>query len=261
MQKNITVIKYGTAVLTTLDFQGKEIMDANTITQHGDILNQYQDNLILVSSGAVGLGRALMKGKPIKANKLLQKRLLAEIGQPHLIASWRKAMPQKVVLQKLVTYDDLKRETSTNTIKAALENNFVYIFNFNDGVDETELAEDKDHTFGDNDHLAAEVAKTCASLAESNRIIFNTSSDGFIDKDTGKTIKTLYVEDINKDFINYHCQGTSRGGTGGMAEKLLNLKVAINNGIDEAWIINGKKPEQLKIVLDGGHVGTRIVKK
>ncbi len=261
MQQEINIIKYGTAVLTTQDLNGREMMDFNTMSQHGNILNNFTENVIIVSSGAVGLGRSIMKEKKIKAEKILEKRLLAEMGQPLLVEAWRKSMPDKIILQKLVTYSDLERKTSLDTIKSALENNFLYIFNFNDGVDDSELQETKNHEFGDNDHLASQVTKICTPLAKFNRVIFNTSSDGFLNKDSGETVKTLFIEDLTPEFIKYHCHGTSRGGTGGMAEKLLNLKSTIENGADEAWIINGKKPEQLKIILEGGHAGTKIIKK
>ncbi len=261
MEAKITVIKYGTAVLTTQDFSGNDLIDTNIIAQHGSIINKYSGKTLIVSSGAVGIGKALTQGKKVKAQSpTTVKRLLAEVGQPYLVEAWKQNLPQKVVLQKLVTYADLERKTSTNTIRAALSNDFLYILNFNDGVDDTELEEDKNHSFGDNDHLAAVVAITCAPLAQSNRLIFNTSSDGFIDYDTQKTVPHLDVSKLSDDFIKYHCKNTSAGGTGGMATKLMNIRKAINSGVDEAWIINGKKPEQLKQILDNEHAGTKITK-
>lgn len=258
MQKLITVIKYGTAVLTIQNFEGQNLIDANTLAQHGHIINAYKSPVVVVSSGAVGIGKSLIKNRAICADPTTAKRLLAEIGQPYLVEAWKSNMPDKIVLQKLVTYADLERETSTNTIKAALENSFLYIFNFNDGVDDAELKEDKDHTFGDNDQLATVVAKTCTPLAQQCRLIFNTSSDGFINKDTQQVIPHLSLSELSEDFIAHHCDGVSRGGTGGMGTKLFNIKEALQSGTQEAWIINGKKPEQLHTILNGGHAGTKV---
>ena len=254
----ITIIKYGTAVLTTKDYSDSAVIDRNIIQQHGNIIARQQSPTLIVSSGAVGLGKTVLAEKDLRAEETTKKRLLAEVGQPLLFRLWQKSLPNRIVLQKLLTYADLQRKSTTETIKSALENNLLYIFNFNDGVDDSELKEDEFHEFGDNDHLAADIASSCSTLSDSTKLIINTSSGGVMNADTGKSFATLNTKELTPDFIQNHCHGVSGGGTGGMASKLKYVQEALANGVNEAWIINGKDPAQLKMVLNNKHAGTKI---
>jgi glutamate 5-kinase len=258
---HIDVIKYGTAVLTNQDFDGAPAIDHNIMKQHGKVIQAHIGPKILISSGAVGFGRVAMNGHDFKnEDETTVKRILAELGQPDLIEAWKQAMPHEKVLQKLVTYYDLKRKTVKETVQAAVANQLLYVFNFNDGVDDSELKEDAKHEFGDNDHLASQVAGFSTAIADNVRLILNTSADGFKLKNTNKALTQLDASEINQDFVDLHCEGTSNGGTGGMGDKLLNAKKALELGAKEVWIIHGKKPAQLQTVLAGGPAGTKITK-
>jgi glutamate 5-kinase len=260
--ENIDIIKYGTAVVTTKQYDGQEAIDYNNMQQHGRIIAANPNATIVISSGAVKLGEIAMNGHQFDVNdETTAKRLLAELGQPDLIGVWQRSMPHRKVLQKLVTYYDLQRETVKQTVRAAIANKLVYVFNFNDGVDDSELKEDDQHHFGDNDHLAAQVAGFSTGIASNVRLILNTSADGFRLKDTNQAVTELNSADINQRFVDTHCDGTSNGGTGGMGDKLLNAKEALKMGVKEVWIVDGKNPNQLKTVLGGGHAGTRITIK
>jgi len=257
----LDIIKYGTAVLTTKDFDGMPAIDHNVIRQHGRVISAHKSPKILVSSGAVGFGRVAMNGHDFDIkDETTAKRILAELGQPDLIEAWKQAMPHEKVLQKLVTYYDLKRDTVKETVQAAVANQLLYVFNFNDGVDDSELKEDAKHEFGDNDHLAAQVAGFSTGIADNVRLILNTSADGFWLRNSQEAVPEIDANDITTDFVDEHCDGTSNGGTGGMGDKLLNAKKALQMGAKEVWIVNGKNPAQLETVLSGGHAGTRITK-
>ncbi len=258
----LDVIKYGTAVLTTQDFQGQGAVDHNIMRQHGQVIDNNPNPTILVSSGAVGFGKIAMNGYDFKdVDDTTIKRVLAELGQPDLMEAWKQSIPHKKVLQKLVTYYDLQRQTVKDTVRTAINNNLLYVFNFNDGVDDSELKETQAHQFGDNDHLAAQVAGFSTEFSDTVRLILNTSADGFMLKDQKTALAELQAEDITADFVATHCNGTSNGGTGGMGQKLENAQKALASGVSEVWIVNGKDPAQLHAVLNGEHAGTRIIKQ
>lgn len=266
----INIIKYGTAVLTGPVANGvvangagggapdQPVIDKNIISAHARIIDDYNGNVLVVSSGAVGMAQGLVDHDAIKTDAITRKRLLAEIGQPRLFDAWQRGFRHKQVLQKLVTYADLARPTMAATMQAALDHGFVMICNFNDGVDDSELRADESHQFGDNDHLAAEMALTCRQFGQPLRLIINTSAEGFVSADSGTVIANLDAADLDDSFIKHHCSGMSAGGTGGMASKLINIRAALAGGVDEAWIINGRVPQNLASILHGGHAGTKI---
>ncbi len=258
----LDVIKYGTAVLTTQDLELQGAVDHNIMRQHGRVIDRSPNPTILVSSGAVGFGKIAMNGHNFnETDETTVKRVLAELGQPDLMEAWKQSIPHKKVLQKLVTYYDLQRQTVKDTVRTAINNNLLYVFNFNDGVDDSELKETEAHQFGDNDHLAAQVAGFSTEFSDKVRLILNTSADGFMLKGERNALDELEAADIIPEFIDEHCSGTSNGGTGGMGQKLENAKQALAHGVSEVWIVNGKQPEQLNTVLQGGHAGTLITQK
>lgn len=258
----INIIKYGTAVLTGRDGAvANGAIDDAILRAHAAIIDAYAGDVLVVSSGAVGMAQGLIDAQTIKTDPVTRKRLLAEIGQPRLFAAWQSGFTRKQVLQKLVTYNDLQRPTMAATMQAALDHGFVMICNFNDGVDDSELRADESHEFGDNDHLAAEMALTCCQFDKPVRLIINTSADGFVCGDSGKVVRHLDAAQLDDDFIAHHTGKVSAGGTGGMASKLRNIRDALARGVDEAWIINGRAPENLAAILAGGHSGTKITGK
>lgn len=255
----INIIKYGTAVLTGRDGAvGNGVIDDAILRAHAAIIDKYAGDVLVVSSGAVGMAQGLIDDDAINADPVTRKRLLAEIGQPRLFAAWQSGFVRKQVLQKLVTYNDLERPTMAATMQAALDHGFVMICNFNDGVDDSELRADERHQFGDNDHLAAEMALTCRQFGKPVRLIINTSADGFVCSDSGDVLTHLDAAQLDDDFIAHHTGKVSAGGTGGMASKLRNIRDALARGVDEAWIINGRTPDNLAAILGGGHSGTKI---
>ncbi len=259
----INIIKYGTAVLTShgaADSLSSGAVDEAILQAHAHIIDNHDGDVLVVSSGAMGMAQTMVDADAINADVVTRKRLLAEIGQPRLFATWQEGFTRKQVLQKLVTYADLQRPTMAATMRAALDHGFVMICNFNDGVDDSELRADEGHQFGDNDHLAAEMALTCTQFSRPVRLIVNTSADGFVSADNGAVVPELRADQLSEAFIDRHTGHISTGGTGGMASKLHNIKAALSGGVSEAWIINGRTPAALTAILAGGHAGTRITR-
>lgn len=206
--------------------------------------------IIIVSSGAagVGLGRVDLMNKPAEMAK---RRALAAIGQSGLMAIYESLFGiYKVnVSQVLLTKSVL--DNAVDNIASAFWEIFNYgaipIVNENDVVV-------SDTSFGNNDTLAAEVAK----FVDADLLIIWSDIDGLFDKDPrqysdAKIIKV--VPKISKR-IERMAGGTgSTRGCGGMATKIVAAKLVTNAGIGMI-ITNSARPEDLYKIVDDIPVGT-----
>ncbi len=260
INKKLTIIKYGTAVLMSKDGSiDKEILKA-----HGEIINNHKDPILMISSGAVGFGSSLANFDYI-GDEVVRKRALACLGNPHLSMNWDLAIKDKSVLQALVTHRGLQNAQVRGDMKKVISevyrngNSAIIQFNENDFVSDAELKEIRGGEFGDNDRTATLITELCLELFNETELVINTSSDGVLDEN-GNLIKEISVSELTNEKIDLICKGKTGIGTGGMKNKLKIIKdletqfPAINTRI-----INGKKPNELKKVLGGYKAGTLIV--
>ena len=263
--KKITIIKYGTNTLIEKKPVEKVSIDYDNIHNHGAILNQIDNPVILVSSGAVAFGMVYEDGFEYISDEVIKKRVLAAIGNPGLSTAWNAAIPDKLILQSLITHRDLISPDSKEKISELIsvlykKNNTVIQVNDNDFITDEELKGIRGGDFGDNDQITALIVDLCGSIFEEVEVIINTSSDGVLEK--GVTIPVVKKEDLTDEYIHELCGSEKTDlGTGGMGSKLKMVRemVASVDNCSVVHIINGKKPEQLQSVLDGGHAGTRII--
>src|ERR1700749_3564382 len=132
------VVKVGTNVLSTDD----DRLDADRIASLAEQLHQiFQKgvNLVLVSSGAIGAGMALL-GLKERPKDLSHLQAAAATGQAHLIHIYDKAFrPHGYhAAQLLLTANDFKNRTrylnDRNTLLTLAEYPVVPIVNENDSV-------------------------------------------------------------------------------------------------------------------------------
>lgn len=262
ISEKLTIIKYGTETLVRENASGEFCVDHDAISEHGVIIDNYNNPVLVVSSGAVGFGRALADFGYIK-DSVARKRALAAAGNPHLSINWDKAIAGKIVLQGLITRKEFKHKDSREALKDIIFNIYqnplyaVIQLNDNDFITDEELRESRGGDFGDNDELTALVAELCAEMFEGVEVIINTGSDGVMEN--GETIAELATADLSDEKIAALCgDGKTEMGTGGMMNKLKIFRdLAEGSGIS-IRVINGKKPEQLKKVLAGEISGTLI---
>jgi len=258
----LAIIKYGTETLVRKNEAGKFIIDRKTVNEHGSIISGYGNPALVVSSGAVGIGRARANFDYIK-DDVARKRVLAAAGNPRLSINWDEAISEKVILQGLITHKDFFHADSRSSLKniiLSIYQNPVYAviqLNENDFITDEELKNIRGGDFGDNDKLTALTAELCAEIFESVEVIANTGSDGVTEK--GETIAEMNAMEMSDEKIAELCGARkTETGTGGMGNKMKIFRdLAIQTGITSR-IINGRKPEQLKTILDGGTVGTKI---
>ncbi|MHC3128315.1 glutamate 5-kinase, partial [Brevundimonas sp. GN22] len=112
--------------------------------------------VIIVSSGAVALGRARIQTDP---KKLADKQAAAAVGQSLLMKAWEEALAPHDLLagQILLTRDDTERRrrwlNARATAQALLHHGIIPVVNENDTVTTEEIR------YGDNDRLAARTAQ------------------------------------------------------------------------------------------------------
>jgi glutamate 5-kinase len=253
------VVKIGSKVLTG----DENDIDAGVISRLAGDIAKLRENgveVIVVSSGAVAAGRKELglSGKP---RTIPQKQAAAAIGQSRLMRNYEEGFAKHghKVAQILLTRDDLGNRqrflNAQDTIATLLSFGIIPIINENDTVAVDEIK------FGDNDKLSAMVA----NLVEAHLLVLLTDIEGFYDADpriNPEASLKRFVEEITKNMEEAAADTGSSVGTGGMATKLLAVKMAAKDGVSSI-IINGKIPGALLKALSGEEIGTffQAVKK
>lgn len=249
--KKRIVVKVGTSTLTHSTGKTNIARMAKMVSVLSDLKNAGNE-IVLVSSGAVGIGTAkLGLGKKPETTSGLQAAAAA--GQVELMFLYDKLFSEYsvVVSQLLCTADTLanplEKEHLLDTFNQLLEYDALPIVNENDSVYVEELLN------GDNDCLSANVAK----LIDADLLILLTDTDGLYDSNPSgnENAKLIsHVEEIT-DEIYKIAGGAGEKGTGGFLTKIKASKIATDAGIP-VIIMNGEKPTAIYKVLDGENIGT-----
>lgn len=184
--------------------------------------------LVIVSSGAIATAAPLL-GLAIKSEDLPTSQALASIGQARLMGRYDRALSIHGLLpgQILLTVDNLEQsQTAQNALLAMerlLEIGVVPIINENDSVATSEIR------FGDNDQLAAKVAK----LLEADLLVLLSDIDSLYTKPPGEPgAERLEFVSADFDLGSIEVSGSSTGyGTGGAITKLVAARLATTAGI------------------------------
>ena len=252
------VIKLGTTTVT--DARGG--VSAERVEPVVGAIAKLKDEgrqVVLVSSGAVGLGRSLLGLHPARLKDMAVKQACAAAGQSLLMESYKRhfdALGQKVA-QVLLTEEDFSNwnryANLRRTIEKLLGFGVLPIVNENDTVSTAELESiGRQAAFSDNDRLAALVM----SGMEADALVLVTNVDGFLEKKTGAKQAELvsFVERVTPE-IKAEAAGPSQSGRGGMATKIAAAEIAMLCG-GVAAIVNGGNPDALARALAGGREGT-----
>lgn len=224
-------------------------------------LNNQGYELILVSSGAMGVGLASL-GLRERPAEIEQQQALASIGQAELmrIYSQRFLDYQTHVAQLLLTRDVLSYPVSRNhilnTITTLLDRNVIPIVNENDPVSVDEL--DHHTTFSDNDELSSQVAVAI----NADQLIVLSDIDALYDKDPHKYPDAKVIKEVptlTTEIEKVASGSSTHFGTGGMVTKL-RAAATVMKADKQMVLCNGRDPKILFDVFDGQDVGTRFGK-
>lgn len=251
--KKRIVVKIGSSSVIHPETGGMDFVKLEKLARYlTDLHNQGKD-VILVSSGAVGMGMQTM-GITKRPYSIAKKQACAAIGQGQLIGVYDRFFREynqniaQVLLNKDVMLSDERRNYAMNTFIELLDMGVIPIVNENDTVSAEGIE------FGDNDTLAAIV---CA-LVKGDLLIILTDIDGFYTDDPKKDphAKIIPMVEAIDEGIEGMAKGvTSRFGTGGMAAKVAAANICNDSGADMV-IVSGKKAEIIHKVIEGENYGT-----
>jgi glutamate 5-kinase len=231
--------------------------------------------LVLVSSGAVGLGAGRLGLHRSRLADVVTRQACAAVGQSLLMHSYEQLFRAHDVriAQVLLTegdFTDRRRYSNLRrTMEKLLKLGVLPIINENDTVSTAELEylnKGAGRVFGDNDALAALVM----SKLDSDALVLLTSVDGLLrrgaqggkerraDKDEEKGVISL-VEEITPE-LRAMAGGPSGGGRGGMITKLDAAQIALRAG-GMAVIANGAEPNVLERIFAGETLGTTFMSR
>lgn len=255
--KKRIVIKVGSSTLTYKATGNLNYLKLEKLVRMISDLRNNGKEVILVSSGAVALGRETLK-IGTKPKTMAEKQACASIGQCKLMMNYNKLFAEYglVASQILMTKYSLKEKKAynnlKNTFKELLKYGVIPIVNENDTVATDEIE------FGDNDTLSAIVA----SIAEADLLILLTDANGLYTDDPFQNKDAKFIDTVttNREALYKMAKKTSDSdvGTGGMYTKVSAANIINNLGIDMI-IGNGKNPNIVSKIMNGEKEGTLFV--
>jgi glutamate 5-kinase len=263
------VIKLGTSTVT--GSQGELSSERiEPIVRAIATLQTDHRQVVLVSSGAVGLGRGWLGLHPSRLKDMATKQACAAVGQSLLMEAYKRLFGAYEVktAQVLLTEEDFSNWRRYSNLRRTMEKLIGFgvlpIVNENDTVSTAELETVGDGSrsaaFSDNDRLAALVM----SGLEADALILLTNVDGLLGIETstkqkrkGSGTGPQLIPLISKVTAELRAvaSGPSQSGRGGMVTKLEAAEIAMNCG-GVAVIANGSRPETLPRIFAGEPVGT-----
>lgn len=209
--------------------------------------------VVIVSSGAVAAGRAVIHRKANAGAAMAERQALAALGQAQLIGLWQRFF-ERPVAQVLLTHDDLRNRrrylNARATLNELLALGALPVINENDTVSVDELK------LGDNDNLAAVIA----ALVDADALFIATDIDGFYTANPRIHADAKPIEDVEAltpEFFAMAGDAGSSAGTGGMRTKLEAAAKAAAAGI-ETFLFNGTRAEAVRALAQGQFSGTRF---
>lgn len=231
MQKPVIVIKLGTAAITQSSGVISRPVIKKVATGVAELAKTF--NVVMVSSGAVGSGKAFIKNYK---GTLTEKKAAAAIGNPILIQLYQKYFADYniPVAQALCERYHFSNRPQFLQLKETFEtfwaNGILPVVNENDLVSNVEIK------FSDNDELATLIAVGL----NAQTLIICTSVGGFMNDQ--KEILPV-VAAIDQTIMSYVTSDKSSLGLGGMLSKLTFARLAVSLGIQVIICgLNGKEP-------------------
>ena len=243
------VVKVGSALL--VDSSRGQLRRAWLASLAEDVaaLHREGKDVMVVSSGAIALGRNLLK-LPKRPLKLEESQAAAAVGQIALARTWSEALADEGVTagQILITLGDTEERrrylNARSTIAKLLELKVVPVINENDTVATSEIR------YGDNDRLSARVA----TMIEADCLILLSDIDGLYTAPPAKDASArhlAFVPAITAEIEEMAGGAASHLSRGGMTTKIEAGKIATQAGT--AMIIaKGTDLHPLRALIDGG---------
>ncbi|XP_039063882.1 delta-1-pyrroline-5-carboxylate synthase-like [Hibiscus syriacus] len=261
------IVKVGTAVVTRHDGR-LAVGRLGALCEQLKELNSQGYEIVLVTSGAVGLGRQRLRYRKLVNSSLadlqnpqveLDGKGCAAVGQNSLMALYDTLFSQLDVTssQHLVTDTDFMNDSFrtqlSETVKSLLALKVIPVFNENDAVStRRQPYEDSSGIFWDNDSLAGLLAMEI----KADLLVLLSDVEGLYSgppSDPGSKLIHTYVQEKHQAEITFGDK--SRLGRGGMTAKVDASVCAASSGIPVV-ITSGYATDNIIKVLQGKSVGT-----
>ena len=242
------VVKIGSSLL--VDAKGGRLNEKWLASLAADIaaLHAEKRDILVVSSGAIALGRTVLK---LAAGELAleDSQGAAAVGQIALARNWTEALSRHGIAagQVLVTLGDTEERrrylNARSTIDRLLQWRAVPIINENDTVATNEIR------YGDNDRLAARVA----TMVSADLLVLLSDVDGLYDAPPGVGASARHVPRVERITLEIEAMAGSAGSglsRGGMQTKIEAGKIATAAGTHMV-IASGRLDHPLRAIEDG----------
>ncbi len=224
------VVKIGASIFAADKKKINTALISNIAGQISGLIKQGKE-VVLVSSGAIAIGMAILKLTK-RPKELAYLQATAAIGQHELMHIYKLALNKYKIncAQLLLTWDDFsdkRYQNAKNTLNTLLRLKSVPIINENDTVATEEIK------FGDNDKLSALVS----IMVDADLLIILSDVDGLLDKNK----KVIHVVGkITASIKSLACPTDKHTCVGGMITKIQAAQIAVNGKIP-CVIANGRK--------------------
>jgi glutamate 5-kinase len=243
------VVKVGSALL--VDAAAGRLKEAWLASLVEDIARLHRGgrDVIVVSSGSIALGRAVLR-LPKGPLKLEDSQAAAAVGQIALARTWAEVLGRHGITagQILVTLGDTEERrrylNARSTIAKLLEWRSVPVINENDTVATTEIR------YGDNDRLGARVA----TMASADLLVLLSDIDGLYDAPPAQNAAARHIPLVPRVTAEIEAMAGASGSElsrGGMVTKIEAGKIATAAGVHMV-IASGHVDHPLAAIEAGG---------
>jgi len=241
------VVKVGSSLLVDASAGGLKRAWLDKLAADIAALHKEKRDLLVVSSGAIALGRAVLK-LPTGTLKLEEAQAAAAVGQIALARAWSETLGAHGITagQILLTLGDTEERrrylNARETIDKLLEWRSVPVINENDTVATSEIR------YGDNDRLAARVA----TMMSADLLVLLSDVDGLYDRPPGENgaRHVPLVARITPEIEAMAGVSASETARGGMVTKIEAGKIATTAGTTMV-IASGRVDHPLQAVAQG----------
>ena len=251
--KKRIVFKIGTSTLTHEETGGLDLVKMEKFVRILTDLHNQGKEIVVVSSGAIGVGRKAL-GLKQKPEERSMKQACAAVGQSRLMTVYQKLFSEynqdtaQVLMTKITIANDTSRHNAQNTFRELLNLGVIPIVNENDTVATEEI------DFGDNDYLSAIVS----AIVGADLVVLLSDIDGLYTDDPNQNPDAQLIPLVER--ITDEMLGMAKGpatdvGTGGMTSKVGAAGIANDAGADMI-IINGEDMENINRLFAGEEIGT-----
>jgi glutamate 5-kinase len=222
------VVKVGSALLVDGDTGRVNRAWLETLVEDLLRLRKRGQRVILVSSGAIALGRRRL-GLKHGVLRLEESQAAAAVGQIRLAHAYKELLEacDVTVAQVLLTLEDSERRRRYLNARATLESLLALgalpVINENDTVATAEIR------YGDNDRLAARVAQ----MAGADCLVLLSDVEGLYSADPNREPGARFIHEvpqITPEIEAMAGRSASQVGSGGMTAKIAAARIAMAAG-------------------------------